>query len=318
MNKETLIAIGAGVISAFAATAFLSQAPGALLLVYFADLPLFLIGFALGPQAMAVSGAVGFLATGLIGGGMAAALFGIAQALPTWLVVRQLLLQRTSGGAGDKDAGGAAEWYPIGDTLCWLAMLAAAALVAAAAASLNGGQGLSVLISDNLEQLFQAMAPEWEPDSRAMMVAVMVPMFPGAIGVSWLVMTIVNATLAQGLLVRWGSVLRPTPAYAGLMLPQWISWPMIAAALLALLGTGEMEYTGRNLAMILSVPFFFLGLAVVHTWARRTPYTGMVLAAFYMVLVLSGWATLIVAGIGVFELWIGLRRHMGGASNGNL
>ena len=34
MPKKTLIAIGAGVLSAFAATAFLSQAPGALMLVY--------------------------------------------------------------------------------------------------------------------------------------------------------------------------------------------------------------------------------------------------------------------------------------------
>ena len=72
MPKKTLIAIGAGVLSAFAATAFLSQAPGALMLVYFADLPLFLAGFGLGPQSMVISGAVGFMAAGLIGGGIAA------------------------------------------------------------------------------------------------------------------------------------------------------------------------------------------------------------------------------------------------------
>lgn len=321
MSKETLIAIGAGVVAALAATAFQSRAPGAMMLVYFADLPLFMAGLGLGPQVMAISGAVGFMIAGLIGGGLAATIFAMTQALPAWLVVRQILLQRspgiTGGGDEEEEQKGNVEWFPIGDTLCWLTMLAAAALVAAAMAGLSRGEGLSILISDNLEQLLQAMAPQWDPGQRAEIVAIMVPMFPGAIGASWLVMTIVNATLAQGILVRWSTPIRPTPSYSGLQLPQWISWPLIAAALLALLGSGEMEYTGRNLAMILAVPFFFLGLAVIHTWAQRTPYTGPALVAFYLVLILSGWAALIVAGIGVFELWSGLRRLMGGASNDN-
>jgi hypothetical protein len=321
MPKETLIAIGAGVLSAFAATAFLSRAPGALMLVYFADLPLFMAGFGLGPQAMVISSAVGFMATGLIGGGIAAGIFGMTQALPAWLVVRQYLLQRPLGGPRAADAadtgGGAVEWFPVGDILCWLTMLAAAALVAGTVASLSSGEGLSVMVSTNLENLLQAMAPQWEPGHRATMVGILTPMFPGAIGVSWMVMTVINATLAQGLLVKWGNALRPTPAYVDLQLPQWISWPMIAAALLALMGSGEMEYTGRNLAMIMAVPFFFLGLAVVHTWARRTAHTTMVLVAFYVILVMSGWATLFVAGIGIIELWSGLRRYMGGPSNDN-
>jgi hypothetical protein len=318
MPKETLIAIGAGVLGAFAATAFLSHVPGAMILVYFAGLPLFMAGLGLGPQAMVIGGAVGFLAAGLIGGGLAAGIFGITQILPAWLVVRQFLLQRPGGGPGTADAGGAAaEWYPIGDILCWLTMLAAAALVAGTVAGLSGGEGLSVLVSTNLENLLQAMAPQWEPAHRATMVEIMTPMFPGAIGVSWMIMTVVNATLAQGFLAKWGNTLRPTPAYVDLQLPQWISWPMIAAALLALMGSGEMEYTGRNLAMILAVPFFFLGLAVVHTWAKRTAYTTMVLVAFYLVMVMSGWATLITAGIGIIELWSGLRRYMDGPLNDN-
>ena len=77
MPKNTLIALGAGVLAALAATAFLSRAPGALMLVYFADLPLFMAGFAFGPQAAAIGGAAGFIAAGLIGGGIAAGVFGI-------------------------------------------------------------------------------------------------------------------------------------------------------------------------------------------------------------------------------------------------
>ncbi len=320
MPKNTLIALGAGVLAALAATAFLSQAPGALMLVYFADLPLFMVGFAFGPQAAALGGAAGFMAAGLIGGGLAAGIFGIMQALPVWLVVRQLLLQRpavVAGPAGASDEpGGQIEWYPIGDMLCWLTFFAAAMLVVMTLTSLSGEEGLSVMVSTSLDEILKGLAPHWDEEHRTSMVTAIVPMFPGAIGVSWLVMTIVNATLAHGFLTKLKKILRPSPAYAALELPQWISWPLVLSALLALLGSGEMEYTGRNLAMILVVPFFFLGLAVVHTWARRVTFSGMLLAAFYLVLVLSGWATIIVAGIGIAELWVGLRHRMGVSKDG--
>ena len=219
--------------------------------------------------------------------------------------------------AGSAGPDGQIEWYPIGDTLCWLTFFAAAMLVVMTLTSLTGDQGLSVLVSTNLDEILKGLAPHWDEENRASMVAVIVPMFPGAIGVSWLVMTIVNATLAHGILTRLKKILRPSPTYAALDLPQWISWPLVLSALLALLGSGEMEYTGRNLAMILVVPFFFLGLAVVHTWARRVTYSGMALAAFYLVLVLSGWATIVVAGIGMAELWVGLRHRMGGPADVN-
>ncbi|MBC8338501.1 MAG: DUF2232 domain-containing protein [Rhodospirillales bacterium] len=311
MPRESFIAIGAGIISALAATAFISHVPGAMMLVYLADLPLFLAGFAFGPQSAAISGAVGFMAAGLIGGGLAAGVFGLLQALPAWLIVRQMLLQRPAS-SSDNDV----KWFPAGDMLCWLTMLAAAFLLFATAASLSGEHGsLSALISDNLDRILKGIAPDWDPSHRARMVDVMAPMFPGAIGISWLVMTLLNAIIAQNVLTKMKKALRPTPAYADLELPQWISWPLVAAAALALLGPGEMEYTGRNLAMILSLPLFFLGLAVVHTWARRLSGGGLVLVAFYLILLLSGWATLLVAGLGLIELWSGLRYRMAGPSD---
>ncbi|MAF96802.1 MAG: hypothetical protein CMM60_13775 [Rhodospirillaceae bacterium] len=314
MPKETLIAIGAGVLSAILATAFLSRVPGALVFVYLASLPLFVAGLALGPRAGMVSSAVGFMAVGLVGGGLSAGLFGLMQALPAWMIVRQMLLQRPAGvGPGPGSGPGAAiEWYPLGDMLCWLTMLAAAMLVLMAVAAAAGENGLSALVALNLNQILQSIAPEMDPESLEITVGIMAPLFPGAAGVSWLLMIIVNVSLAQGLLVKLGHNLRPSPSYGNLQLPQWMSWPLVGSAALALLGTGEMEYTGRNLAMILAVPYFFLGLTVVHAWAHRVSFTGTALVFFYLMLVIWGWAVLMVAGIGVIEQWTGLSRRMAG------
>lgn len=331
MSKQTLIAIGAGVLSAILATAFMMRAPGALFIVYLASLPLFMSGLALGPQAVAISGAIGFMATGLAGGGLLAGIFGITLALPAWLVVRQMLLQRFPMGPGGtpntpqatpqaapqkspwatpRDTQ--AEWFSPGEMLCWLTTLAAGLFLMSVLVNLWGGQSLSELVSTNLAQVLKEIAHGMDPSRQKEAVAIMTPLFPGAVGVSWLVMIIVNAALAQGLLVRLKHNLRPSPTYADLELPNWMSWPLVGSAALALMGSGEMEYTGRNLAMILAVPYFFLGLAVVHAWARRVAHTGMVLVAFYLVLVVSGWAALVVAGIGILEQWTGIRKRFHG------
>ncbi|NQU61418.1 MAG: DUF2232 domain-containing protein [Rhodospirillales bacterium] len=307
MPKETLIAIGAGVLSAVSAMAFLIHLPGAFLFAYLASLPLFLVGFSLGPGKIAIGGAVGFMVAGMFGGAFSAGIYGLTQALPAWLAVRQLLLQRPS-----LPQPTSTQWYPAGDTLCWLAILAASVLTLAAVYVAYGDQGLSIQIAENLDIILKGLSPDMAIDSRGKMVALIAPLFPGAVGCSWLIMTIVNATLAQGILIRFEKNLRPSPAYVDLGLPQWMSWLLIASAALALLGTGEMEYTGRNLALVTAMPYFLLGLSVIHTWARRVSFTGMVLFSFYLVVVLSGWAAIGVAGIGMAEQWVGLRNRVSG------
>ena len=127
MSKETLIAIGAGVLSAFAAMTLFGRTPSALIFVYLASLPLFMAGLSAGPRAVTIGSAVGFMVAGLLGGSMAAGVFGLMQALPAWLVVKQSLLQRPSGAPG-----GQPKRYPAGNTLCWLTMLAGALLAVAA------------------------------------------------------------------------------------------------------------------------------------------------------------------------------------------
>lgn len=303
MSKETLFAIGAGVLSAVSALAFLSRAPGSLIAVYLASLPLFMAGLAMGPRAVAIAAAVGFMTAGLFGGAFIAGVFGLMQALPAWLLVKQALLQRPAG------PGGQAEWHPIGEALSWLTLLAAALLVIVAVTNIGGERSFSGMVSDKLDYILHAMAPHLGDGHRARTVAVMAPLFPGAVGGSWLIMSVVNAALAQAILVRTKRNLRPTPAYAETTLPQWVSWPLVGAAALALIGSGDLQYTGRNLAMVLAVPFFFVGLAVVHTLARRVAYKGLILAAFYLVLVLSGWAMVAVASIGVVDQWFGLRHR---------
>jgi hypothetical protein len=305
MSKDTFIAIGAGVASALAALAFLAGAPAALALIYLAPLPLLLIGLSFGARAGLVAVATGLVVATVLGGLLAAALYGLAHALPATILMHLALMQRTS-------PSGAVEWYPIGAIVSWLTALAAACVVIAALIGLGSQEGLVSQVNRHLNDGLAVLMTKFGIADRARLVATMTAIFPAAVGTSWVAMTIANAALAQAILGRMGRAIRPKPAYAAFAVPDWLSWPLVGAAAIALIGRGDLEYIGRNLAMVLALPYFLLGLATIHTLARRVSFSGALLAGCYVILLISTWAALVVAGVGLIEQWIGLRRRFAG------
>jgi hypothetical protein len=317
MNRNLLFTIAAGVASALAGLAFLARAPGALLLIYFGPLPLMLAGLAFGAKATFVAAGVGALVAGLLAGPPAMLLYLIGHALPSALVVWLGLRRRTGidivvGDAPENGASAApSEWYPHGHIVAWLAALAAVA-IAVAALMLSSDEGFRAAVADHIEKGLAALLPTLGGPQRAPLIATMIGLFPGWIGVSWVAMGVINAVIAEAILTRTGRALRPKPAWADMGLPDWLSWVLVGAALLALIGPGDVGYTGRNLALALAFPHFLLGLAVVHGLVDRTPHPRALLIGFYLVLFVSAWALLVVAAVGVLEHWIGLRNRLPG------
>ncbi|NQV46182.1 MAG: DUF2232 domain-containing protein [Rhodospirillaceae bacterium] len=317
MPREMLIAMAGGAISGFASMAFLWGIPGAILAVYLAPLPLLLVGLDHGIRAVSIAALGGIVFAGVFGGPMAGVLYAAVHALPMWIIVWLALIKQTvitpSGGTAEK-------WYPAGYILCILSVLAAGMMVVAFVSAMPEQGGLIGMVKAYLEQVFSFMMPTLEDAARAELVDGIAPLFPGYLAISWVVMAAINASIAMAVLTRVGRTMRPKTKLTDLALQDWMSWALIGAAAMALLGQGELEYIGRNLALILAVPFFFLGLAVVHTVVRRVSFPGTLITAFYVMLILSGWIAMIVIGTGLIEQWAGIRRHLKGPGpvrNGN-
>ena len=305
MSRQTLIALGGGGLSAVVATAILTG---------LAPLPLFLVGLSLGVGAGSVAVAAGVVATGLIEGVLTAVFYGLVYALPALMVISRTLIARPT-----PDGGTA--WYPGGFILCWLAALGCGLVVAATLANWGSGGNVAAAVATYLDQVFAALLPSLAEADRSALIEGVVPVVPGVAGATWVVTTAANVALAQAILVRAGRNLRPSPKLVDLELADWMSWLLVgsaAVALLGLLGSGDVRDFGRNLVMVSAVPYFFLGLAVVHGLARRFSFSGMMLVMFYLmlsyfILVAYGWAAAgVVAGIGMVEQWVGLRRRIAG------
>jgi len=310
-------ALACGVVAGAFYLATVFGTPGAMLLSYMAQLPLFIAGLWLGTGAAALAGLTGTLLL-LLGNGLdvvAAAIFVALNAGPVVLLVRQALLAR-------RRDDGTLVWYPPGLLVAWLTALALAGF-AGALLLLGGPEGLQAAVRGILAEVLGRLdrqpaavgnAGALDRDQFAAMLATIVP---GIVAMSWMVMAIVNAALAQGLLARFGANWRPSPALAELGLPIWLPLALGLAAA-ATLVAGAPRFIGINVMISLAVPFCLAGLAVLHAAARRLSHPAMALVSFYALAALFGWPFLAVAVLGLLESWLGLRRRLAshGASNG--
>jgi hypothetical protein len=278
----------------------LSGSSSSLILVYLAQLPLFLAGLWGGVNAAALAGLAASIVLLAASDILAVGLFAALIVVPVVLLVRQALLARPTPDGGT-------EWYPPGLLAAWLTGLGIAGM--AGALILFGGPdnmqaSVRAALAPALDRLFEEDTPD-----RNQLAGLLAMIMPGVVAASWMVMTLTNGTLAQGLLARFGANWRPSPDIAALSLPLWIPASLVLSAAATAFG-GTSRFLGINVMIALAVPFCFAGLAVLHAMARRLPRPAVLLVGFYMLAGLFGWPLLLAVLLGLLDASLGVRRRL--------
>ena len=292
MSKASLLALAGGVVSALLYLSLTTGSPGALVLAYFSQAPLFLVGLGLGVAPAAIACGVALVSLAAATEYATAGLFLVLTALPVLYVVRQALLSR-------QRADGGVEWYPSGLILGGLTVYGLALLLAVIV--YYGGAIEQVSLS-YLTQLAQISGGALSPRAEALARYI-----PGTVLASALLMAVVNGALAQGALVRMGHPRRPSPIWREVSLPRWLA-PVLAAAVVAALLPDDIGTIGVNAAVIAALPFMLVGLAVLHAVSQRWPARGLALGLVYVTTIILGWPAIVVAALGVVDQWVPLRR----------
>ncbi|HYB54937.1 MAG TPA: DUF2232 domain-containing protein [Alphaproteobacteria bacterium] len=309
MSAAIIFALGSGALSAVFYASALTGARGGMIFMFLVQLPLFLVGLSReqGWRGAALAGGAGTLAIALTAGAWGAGNYAIAEAVPAIVLMRQASLSRSQ-------ADGRIEWYPAGRLLVWLSLYAAAVLLAFMLYYMNTEGGLEGELQRGMVAFFQSIEVSLPPEAERLLDA-LVGIMPGLGGASWLLITAGNAVLAQALLQRFGHNLRPGVELTSLALPWWLALAVAVTAAVGLLASDGISFAARNLCFVLTVPYFFGGLACLHLLARRRGAGPRMMGLLYMALAIAivflTWlAVMAIAGLGLIDQVAGLRRRL--------
>jgi hypothetical protein len=293
MNARNTAALAGGIISALLALAAVRGLPLGGVLFWLAPFPLYAVAFGFGPVATMAACGVGALVTIVAGGPGATAawvlLFGLPASLFSALAMR----------------GGGPLSLPLPYAL--LALWPAAMLLAAEMALAGQPGGLSGALQKAVEEAIARMGAPADLGT-AELVAAVVRLKPLAFAIWFSVVTVANASAAQGFIARRGLSTVPITRWAEASLPFWYAPVAVVPALAAGLAPGEAGFFATSLAMMLAVPLVLQGLSVVHVLSIGRPARPVMLAAVYVGLVVFLLPVgLGLAGLGLAEFVLKLR-----------
>jgi hypothetical protein len=307
----------AGAASAFLLVFALSN-PGTpfLGLTYVASVPLFLAGLSMGAGAAALGGVIGTVAVAAFMPPAYAAFFALLYALPATFLTELALRTRAN-------AQGQAAWDQGGNILTAMSVYPALLflLLFIAVGDSNGGLlAITQTAMAGAEDKFLALVTEGrEPNDqqRAIvkkMIEVTPAFIPGMAMFAWIFTTAVSMGFAYSIAWRQKWALRPGFSLGDMQVPNWVVYAAAATGLLAAFAPAPFDYLGRNLAIVLATPFFFVGLAVTHALINQTRASLFLLVVFYLVMGVFPAVVLLVAMLGAVDQWVGFRKRFASGS----
>lgn len=279
------LAVCCGTLSALLALFPLNFSIISFLLTYFAALPLYFVGLSWGLSRLTLASMV---AMGIftIGAGIHASLaFILTTVMPAFLIIFR-----------------AQKGDPAGYIVSWVTGLSMAIFLAVIL--IISSQSLNVM--DVLHSWFSIFTDE---SSIKGLSGQVVPLLPGLSSISWVMMCLVNASLAARLVVRAELAQRPYPVPEDTKLYE--NWDIILAfnLLLILTGVPLFAFMGKNMALISCIPIFLVGLKVAYAWLEQfdNPKLWVIVVVFMSIFLV--WPGIIIVMFGVLEPTLHLRQR---------
>ncbi|MSO69097.1 MAG: DUF2232 domain-containing protein [Alphaproteobacteria bacterium] len=313
MPRTIPLAIGAGVLSALMFAWFTFDPTLALMISPFTMLPLILIGLSGTALTSGLAAVSAILVVGLVGGSLSvAALYAAAEAIPA-LGLSRLALRKRVG------ADGVARFTVAGPLILSAAFYMAALFLVLYVALMGRENGMLGALSGQFSAFLGTLSrPDASPADIATSAETMALLFPGMAAAWWLVIVLLNLSVAERLLAKWGRNLRPALSLGRMYLPRWLVALFGVCSLLGLVGDGDLSFIGWTLGLIFVVPFMFVGMVCLHALCRNWGPGPLALIGCYLfmiILIVSGYGAapiLAVAALGIAEQWIKLRDRIGG------
>ena len=208
------------------------------------------------------------------------------------------------------DETGQLFWYPTGRLLIILALYPV--LVYGLVSALADSKGIEAVMHNVstifVDKLLQSGPNNGldSPENRLRVIANVTTLLPVCALIGWIFALAISGMWAQIALTSNKLALRPMPSLVDIDLPMAYLVLLAIMVLLAYFYEGSVAYFARGTLVPMSMPYFMLGLGVIHLWARQSKHKSIWLTLTYFLLMLQ-WPMVLVAALGVVEPWLHIR-----------
>lgn len=303
MGPTLAIAFGAGLASALLFATLATGNPMAIVLFYFAALPMLIAGLGWGHYAGGFAAAIGALALSIALHSQFGLFFFFWIGLPAWFLSYLAMSGRPRPTAEDPDGFA---WFSPGALLSMIGA-SAVALMFFGVAVLFGFDfatyqaSLRTAIDLSLRRMTSV-----DDETRATLAAFMTTAMPVAAAIVWTFVTTLNLFIAGRIVRASGRLARPWPDLPSLRLPRWTAGALLAGSL-ASFAPGVIGHVGVVVVAVGLAVFALAGFALIHDLTRGWQARTLALGLLYAISAIIAWLMIFVALAGLADVLFDLR-----------
>lgn len=252
--------------------------------------PIFWAGFRLGGHAISHACLIALACSLLLLGPNIMASQLLLYAMPAFVLGRQLLKARLTRQGG-------IEWYNSGQAMVALVQYVALAFLVLGYYNAGGEGDLLLLIQSNIAQGTENMEPA-VAEQFGQIAADFPYLVLGTVLWFTVLATYGAACLANFICKSYGRALRPSLAITVFDPPSVTLVFLLLSGIVGFFVPHETAYVAQTLFFVLLIPYFLLGLALLHRASLRWEGRNFWLGVIYVLMMGIQWPTLFFVGWG--------------------
>ena len=301
MGPTLAISFGAGLASALLFATLASGSAFALVLFYFAALPVLIAGLGWGHYAGAFAGTIGALALSIALRSQLGMFFFFSVGLPAW-ILSYLAVATLPARDGDDEPY---RWTDPGTILSVIGL--GAILLTLIGIVVLFGLDFDAYQASLRQSVDRALVQMALPSGDGQILgAFMAAALPIAAAIIWTFVTTFNLYVAAKIVRASGRLARPWPDLAALRLPKLAAGAMLFGSLASFL-PGIAGHVGVIVLSVGLAVFALAGFALAHDMTRGWGMRGFALGLLYALTFVIGWPMIFVAMAGLADTLFDLR-----------
>mgnify|MGYP001571344966 CR=1 FL=1 len=281
--------------------------------MFLSTLPLFLAGPSKSPEVSLKAGILATIFIALLTNSFfVSLLFLLVFALPSWYICRMSTHHYDI--KINQSLPTLRLWYPIGVITINLAIYGSVLLAIITAIFATQDTNLPQQLSQIIQNEIENISKNYKIDIHLVAQDVSF-MLCGFLVWLWCIMLLAHAWIASSTLIRMNMTKRPNIVITPFPMPHWLLTLMAIWALASLIGGESMRFLGKASLIILLLPYFFQGAAMLHNNVRNWRNRRFLLFFIYIFTVVLWWPAMIMAGAGVWHHIKILNKHLSSGGN---